>query len=128
HHHEGGNQFDACYLGSLSVELNRMLQGIMKCMVLAAALLLFATTATASDRCMNYVSCVHQAPSCGDGGCDDGKCAFTSFNARTRTSLVVATMKSVPYIVTWDKDFRAVMYKALGVLTQKDFDTLGHKD
>jgi hypothetical protein len=70
-------------------------------------LLLFATTATAGELCVNYVSGVHLKPR---WGCDGGKCAFMSFNPQSRANLVVATTDSVPAGVTWDKGVGSLTY------------------
>lgn len=65
---------------------------------LANALLLFATTATAGELCVNYVSN------------DGGKGAFTSFNPRSRENVVVAKMEFIPNYIVWKEDFGAVFY------------------
>lgn len=86
----------------------------MKSFVLAA-LLLFATTATAGDLCVNYVAGVdnHRTDSELSGRvhqCEGGKCAFTSFNPRTKESVVVATIDTLPDFAIWEKGFGALMY------------------
>ena len=81
-----------------------------------AAVLLLATTATAGELCVNYVSGTHieqleSAPYNWLHDCDGGKCAFTSFNPRTRTSLVVAKIEGIPDYIVWDKGFGVLTYK-----------------
>jgi hypothetical protein len=92
-----------------------MPRGIVRTLAVAAALL-FATTATAGELCVNYVSGTHiqELQSAPWWQCDNGECAFTSFNPRSRASVVVAKIASVPYEVTWDKDFGALSYTANG--------------
>lgn len=82
---------------------------------LAAAALLFATTASAEELCVNYVGglVIHSMDSELSGRaqqCEGGKCAFTSFNPRTKESVVVATIAAPPQYVTWEKGFGALMY------------------
>lgn len=72
--------------------------------------LLFATTASAADRCVNYVSCLHTEPS--EWGQHCSKSAFMSFDPRTRTSVVVASSGAMPdpdYFL-WDRDFSVLTY------------------
>ncbi|HXC49732.1 MAG TPA: hypothetical protein VN634_02500 [Candidatus Limnocylindrales bacterium] len=68
-------------------------------------LLLFAHTATAGDLCVNYLSEVSFRPR---------QWSFTSFNPRTKESVVVASIDSPPYEVKWDKNFAALTYTAAG--------------
>ena len=81
-----------------------------------AGLLLFATTAAASEKCVNYVSgVVYISPSLQGDSCESGGCLFRSFNPRSRENVVVAKVDSYPYYPTrWDKDFRAVTYDVTG--------------
>lgn len=76
----------------------------MKAFPLAVfALLLLATPATASDRCVNYVSEVQSQP---------GEIAFTSFNPRTKESIVVAKkIGFTPDSVVWPINFGFVTYR-----------------
>jgi hypothetical protein len=61
-------------------------------------LLLLATTATAGELCVNYISD------------DASRSALTSFDPRSRESIVVAMIDFVPNFIVWEKDFGAVVY------------------
>jgi hypothetical protein len=82
-----------------------MLQGIVRSLAFAA--LLFATTATAGERCVNYVSGVQSLPR---------EMSFVSFNPRTKVSVVVAKIGVIPDHVVWPINFGFVTYQdqALG--------------
>lgn len=74
-------------------------------------LLFFASAATAGERCVNYVSGVHvYVPPFSEEKCKDDECVFASFNPRTRESVAVARIKSVPYGISWDKNFGVLTY------------------
>ncbi|MCA1807209.1 MAG: hypothetical protein LC687_05085 [Actinobacteria bacterium] len=75
-----------------------------------AAVLLSATTASAGDLCVNYVACQHMEAS--EWGQQCSKSTFISFNPRTRTSVVVANIDSIPdwYDFLWDRDFSVLSY------------------
>ncbi len=75
-------------------------------------LLLFAGTATAEELCVNYVS---ETPS------EPKEWAFTSFNPRTKESVVVARLASHPDNVKWQKDFKALSYEADGKVFQLEW-------
>lgn len=82
-----------------------------------AALLVFATTATASDRCVFYISGVKIQPmesATEVDRCESGGCTFTSFNPRTHESVSVAKIEFVPHQIIWQKDFGALTYLAKG--------------
>lgn len=96
----------------------------MKSLALTAIAVIFTTSATASDLCVNYVSGVdiyqmESEPYDWVRKCDGGKCAFASFNPYTRTSLVVTQVDAVPYPVVWEKGFGAVMYGGINRLEWK---------
>jgi hypothetical protein len=79
--------------------------------------LLFDSTATAGELCVNYVAGIHierlhSAPWWSQD-CDGGKCAFTSFNPRTRTSLVVAKIDGVSVGIVWETGFGALVYNGM---------------
>lgn len=83
----------------------------MKSLALPLAAMFFATTASAADRCVNYVACQHMEPSTWGQQCSNS--ALTSFNPRTRTSLVVANIGAMPdpdYFL-WSGDFSVLTYK-----------------
>jgi len=67
------------------------------------ALLLIASTATAGELCVNYVSEVHDWRPI--------EMAFVSFNPRSRESLTIAKINFLPAVVAWHTQFGAVTYK-----------------
>lgn len=80
-----------------------------------AALLLFATTATAAENCLFYVSGVKvqsgvlmNADNVAE--CADDGCGFTSFNPKTKERVVVAKLSSVPHHLVWNNAFEGLTY------------------